>query len=101
MTIAINPDAPVATLTACHVVVTGQEDRRPPDETGGAFEYYVECTSDDWDGKPLRSHRFNVSKDGEHRAFDGLVFPSAGTWDVALIDAADDSEVESIELEVS
>lgn len=100
MAIAINPDAPEATLSACHVVVTGQEDARPPDGTGGPFEYYLEATSDDWDGKPLRSHRFNVSKDGEHR-WDGLIFPVPGTWNVALVDAADDSEVETQQIEVS
>lgn len=101
MAITCTPAAPRATIDACHIVVAGAPDRRAPDETGGAFEYYVEATAPEWDGKPLRSHLFNVSEDGEHRAFDGLIFPVAGTWTVNLVDTDDDLVDQTLEVEVS
>lgn len=101
MAITISPSEPRATVDACHIVVAGAPDRRGPDETGGPFEYYVKATSPDWDGKPLKSHLFNVSDDGGHRAFDGLIFPVEGTWTLELIDTSDDSVDQSLEVEVA
>ena len=98
--IAVNPDEPVATLTACHIVVTGAEDNRGPNKTGGPFEYQLRGTSDDWDGKPLLSHIFNTSEDWEHR-WDGLIFPVAGTWTIDLVDRSDDSVEGTVDVEVS
>ena len=100
MTLAINPAEPRATIDACHVVLTGAPDRREPDGTGGTFEYYVEATAPEWDGKPLRSHIFNTSEDHEHRPFDGLIFPVAGTWTLELIDTSDDSVDQSLQVTV-
>ena len=100
MTLAIHPAEPRATLDACHVVLTAAPDRRPPNATGAPFEYYVEATAPEWDGKPLRSHIFNTSEDHEHRPFDGLIFPVAGTWTLELIDTSDDSVDQSTQVTV-
>jgi hypothetical protein len=99
MAITITPAEPRATLDACLISVADAPDRRTPDETGGTFEYLFEATAPEWDGKPLRSHVFNVSDDGDHE-WPNLIFPVAGTWTIALVDTSDDSQDQTLEVTV-
>lgn len=91
MAITCTPASPRALIDACHVAVTAAADNRAPNGTGGPFEYKMTATSPAWTGKPLVSHLFNTSHALEHRPFDGLIFPIAGTWTLRLIDTSDDS----------
>lgn len=100
MAITITPAEPRATIDACHVAVTDLPNDRDPNGTGGPYEYFAQATADEWDGKPLKSHLFNTSAADEHRPFDGLIFPVAGTWTIDIIDTSDDSVADTDDVEV-
>ena len=100
--LTVVPAEPRATIDACRVEVTEADPTRGPDETGGPFRYRVttERPSGSEIDKPLISHEFTTSKDGEH-IWMPVVFDEAGTWTLNLIDTDDDSVVETTELEVT
>lgn len=100
-TLAITPASGsiTAKVSACRIDVTGAEDNRTPDNTGGAFAYYllIDSPAGTDDGK---SYAFNVSADGTH-TFNNYVFPAAGSYTVRLRDAADDSDVTTLSVTVA
>jgi hypothetical protein len=84
-------DSVIAVETFAHISVTGVADN----EVGGdELRYYIWTEPQDGDHDPLQSHVFSPSADGDH-AWDNVLFPVAGTWDIELRDASDDSVVES------
>lgn len=100
--IAVDPSEPRATLDICKVSVSGADFARDPDLTGGEFRYYIEAErpagSEIQDN--LKSHEFNVSHDGDHEWLN-VIFDEAGSWNLVLRDAADDSQVAAQALTVA
>jgi hypothetical protein len=100
-TLAIVPASGSITAksTACRITVSAAEDNRTPDNTGGAFAYYllIDSPAGTDDGK---SYAFNVSADGEH-VFNNYVFPAAGSYTVRLRDASNDSDVTTLAVTVA
>lgn len=100
MSVAITctPASPEAVTDMCMIAVSGGQQDRDPDGTGGEMLQYLEATAD---GAPtLRSERFVPSKDGDW-LWQGLQFPEAGDWTVALKDDSDDSELATLSVTVS
>lgn len=99
--IAITPASGsiTAKVSACRIDITGAEDNRPPDNTGGAFGYYllIDAPAGVDDGK---SYGFNVSSDGKH-TFNNYVFPAAGSYTVRLRDAVGDGDIATLAVTVS
>jgi len=100
MAIAITPASGsiTAKLTTCRVNLTSLDDNRAPDDTGGAFKYYLLFVNPAGDNG--KSYVFNVSADGKHE-FNSYVFPNSGVWSVALYDASNDSSLDSIAVTVA
>jgi hypothetical protein len=88
-----------AKLTTCKITVAGAADNRAPDDTGGAYGYYllIDSPAGVDDGK---SYVFNVSADGGHE-FNNYTFPVAGSYTVRLRDVADDSDVATLAVTVA
>jgi hypothetical protein len=82
-----------AKKTVCRIDVSGAENNRPPNDTGGEFRYYLlmDAPSGTDDGK---SYVFNVNG-GAHQ-FNNYVFPAAGSWTIRLRDAVGDSDVTTL-----
>jgi hypothetical protein len=79
-TITVIPDAPRATIDACRI-----ETERP---AGSTID------------KPLKSHEFDVSHDGEH-VWSPVVFDEDGDWTLNLVDTEDDSVVATMTVTVA
>ena len=87
-----------AKQSACRVNVTSAEDNRTPDNTGGAFAYYL--LFDNPSGDDGKSYKFNVSADGKHE-FNSYVFPNSGAWTVRLRDASNDGDIATLAVTVA
>lgn len=100
--IAIDPAAPRATIDICSIAVSGAAEARSPNETGGEFRYYLEAERPSGSdiAKNLKSHEFNVSKDGDH-VWQTLIFDEPGSWSIKLKDASNDSTVATQALSVA
>jgi hypothetical protein len=85
--VAVTPASPTAKVDACRIDITGASTNRV-DHT--EFRYYIAMVKSAVEYG--RSYVFNVSYDGKHQLFT-YIFPSAGTWDVLLCDAANDSQI--------
>lgn len=101
--IAIDPAAPRATVDICSIAVSGADEARGPNETGGEFRYYLEAERPAGSdlARNLKSHEFNVSReDGEH-VWQTLIFDEPGAWSIKLKDASNDSTVATQALSVA
>lgn len=88
--ITVTPTSPHARIDACRVDVTGADDNRAPDGTGGEYRYYLKFSLAS--AEHGRSYVFNVSSAGLHE-FNSFIFEDDGTWTVDLCDVNDDSVV--------
>ena len=88
-----------AKKTVCRINVTGASANRAPDNTGGAYAYYllIDSPAGVDDGK---SYAFNVGADGKHE-FNNYVFPAAGSYTVRLRDASNDTDVTTLAVTVA
>lgn len=103
MAFTVTPAEPRATVDFAHIAVSGIEDVRGGNETGGegvgaAFRYRVEARGPS--GQVLKSHEFTPSPAGDHQ-WDGVAFDEDGEWTLALVDTADDSDAETDTLTVA
>lgn len=104
--IACVPASPVAASSACKITVTGADQNTNTGYLGDGTQYpaspemryYLafEKASVEYG----RSYVFGVSDDGTHE-FNNYVFPSDGSWTIALYNAADDSSVQTQAVTVS
>lgn len=100
MTLAVVPSEsadPRAWVDACRIEVSAVAHQRPPDETGGPFEYFIEAIGPS--EQRLKSHVFNVSHEGAH-VWMNVIFDETGSWTINLVDGSDDSVVETLAQEV-
>jgi hypothetical protein len=103
-TIAIEPAAPIHVDSACRVNVTGADVNDLGSynaalyPTSPEIRYYLAFEKSGEDtGK---SQVFSPAADGSFE-FNSYIFPSAGSWEVHLRKAADDSSVTHIDVTVS
>jgi hypothetical protein len=101
-TITVIPDAPRATIDACRIEIAEADYARGPDKTGGQFTYRIETErpAGSTIDKPLKSHEFDVSHDGEH-VWSPVVFDEDGDWTLNLVDTEDDSVVATMTVTVA
>jgi hypothetical protein len=99
ISITVDPAAPIATISACNITVTGalQNDDGPPDlgayPIQAAKMYYFLFTVLGYEFG--RSYVFGTDENGGH-VFPGYIFPHAGEWAVWLWDVAEDSGASAI-----
>ena len=102
--IDITPDAPVATVSACRVNVTGADvsDLSAYDAnkypTAPEIRYYLSFEKAGADTG--RSQVFSPAHDGSFE-FNSYVFPEAGSWTVHLRKESDDSSAANLAVTVS
>jgi hypothetical protein len=99
--LSVVPAAPRSVLDICRVEVSGADHARPPDSTGGEYQYRIDAERPAGStAKPLKSAVFNVSHDGDF-VWPELIFPEDGDWTLNLVDTDDDSVVATLDLTVS
>jgi len=95
--ITCTPTSPHARVDACRVDVTGADDNRAPDGTGGEYRYYLAFLLGGTEHG--RSYVFNVSASGGH-AFNSFIFEDDGSWTVNLCDAVGDGTIATLAVTV-
>lgn len=91
----VTPESPRATVDFAQIAVTGQDERKGNNATGGEdvgdpYRYRILATGPS--GQVLRSHEFTVSTDGDH-VWDNVAFDEAGSWTLDLVDTEDSDAV--------
>lgn len=104
--IACVPAAPVATVSACRVTVTGADENTLTGYVGDGTQYPASpemryYLTFELGGEILgKSYVFGVNGAGDHE-FNDYVFPTDGSWTVRLSNASDDSSVQTASVTVS
>jgi hypothetical protein len=103
--ITCTPEEPRATVDACRIDVTGADQNAgasdPETYPVQAEQRYYLAFRDDAGDELGRSYVFGVGADGEHQ-FNSYVWPGEGSAsaEIALVDASDDSDVETLAVNV-